>query len=167
MRSTAGRRPRPSTVWRSASAAPTARSWSATCSRRAGRSHTGACWSPRTTEPAACAMGSIYGYELEGGPRLTRLHEVPGPRGRLRVEQASGGLTDGAGELTAWEMGFALARVPGGLLISCGETGDYELDPEAGRIRVDGGRLDGWWEHRLGAVAVPLLLSERGDLVLH
>lgn len=54
------------------------------------------------------------------------------------------------------------------LLVCCSATGDFLLDPGLGT--VVGWRRNGSidaWEHRLVATALPLMLSERGDLVLH
>ena len=54
------------------------------------------------------------------------------------------------------------------LLVCCSATGDFLVDPAAGTVvgwRANGS-LDAW-EHRLVATALPLMLAERGDLVLH
>ena len=62
---------------------------------------------------------------------------------------------------------FAVARAGAGLLVACDATGGYRLEP--GRLEVTAaprGDTEAW-EHRLLAVVVPLLLAERGDLVLH
>jgi hypothetical protein len=92
-------------------------------------------------------------------------------RGRLSVLRGAG-LLDGTGELTAWQERpdsdsyFALARSNGSLIAACSSTGAYSIDPAAGTISVSGAGGEDW-EHRLGTTAVPLLLAERGDLVLH
>jgi hypothetical protein len=119
-------------------------------------------------------MGSIHGYEIASGLPLRRLSAAPGIRGRIRLECASRSLLDHFGELTAWmewdgieDQSFALARTAGGLLACCSATGTFEIDAAAATITVAGRRLDEAWEHRVGTTAVPLLLSERGDLALH
>ncbi|MEA2472375.1 MAG: hypothetical protein QOE06_290 [Thermoleophilaceae bacterium] len=118
-------------------------------------------------------MGSLYGYELESELPLGRLSAVAGVRGGLSVRRAAGELLDRPGELTAWrdwpgsDAHFALARSHGRILASCTATGDYEIDPGAGTIAVSARAAGEDWEHRLGTTAVPLLLAERGDLVLH
>jgi hypothetical protein len=119
-------------------------------------------------------MGSIHGYEVESGLCLRRLSRAPGLRGSLRLESASDPPLDQTGELTAWlewpgaENGsFALARTDRGLIAWCSVTGAFEIEPAAATIRFAGDRLDEMGEHRLQTTAVPLLLSERGDLALH
>jgi energy-coupling factor transporter ATP-binding protein EcfA2 len=54
------------------------------------------------------------------------------------------------------------------LLVCCSATGDFLVDSIASTVvgwRANGS-LDAW-EHRLVATALPLMLAERGDLVLH
>jgi hypothetical protein len=55
-----------------------------------------------------------------------------------------------------------------GLLVCCSATGDFLIDPAAGTVTGlrRNSSIDGW-EHRLLATALPLMLAERGDLVLH
>jgi hypothetical protein len=118
-------------------------------------------------------MASLYGYELESELPLRRLRAAPGVRGRLHVKRAPAGLLDRVGELTAWhdwpgsDAHFALARSDGVLVASCSATGDYAIDAAAGTIALSPRGPADAWEHRLGTTAVPLLLAERGDLVLH
>lgn len=105
---------------------------------------------------------------------LRRLNASTGERGLISVELVTDSALDWSGELTAWlewpgvdGPSFALARTRAALLAWCSATGAYEIDSRAGRIRVASPRLDDSWEHRLGTMAIPLLLSERGDLALH
>jgi len=119
-------------------------------------------------------MGSIHGYEVDSELRLRRLSRAAGLRGRLRLELASEPPLDQTGELTAWlqwpgieDGGFALARTDRGLIAWCSATGTFEIEPAATTIRFAGDTLDEMGEHRLQTTAVPLLLSERGDLALH
>jgi hypothetical protein len=115
------------------------------------------------------AAGSVYGYSVESTFPLSRLRDDPGPRGTVRVVPAADPLLDRPGELTAWsDDGFALARSSGALLAWCSVTGSFLIDAAGGRIHAQ--PADGTgpaWEHRLMAVAMPLLAAERGDLVLH
>jgi hypothetical protein len=124
-------------------------------------------------------MGSLYGYEIATSLPMRRLQELDGPRGYVRIEVGPDSLLDREGTLTAWSErmggdGFALARVdppPGGsagsLLAWCAATGTYEIDAGRQTIRVACPRLDEGWEHRIGTMAIPLLLAERGELGLH
>ena len=117
-------------------------------------------------------MGSIFGYDVVSDLPLRRLSDAAGPRGRLRVARADRSLLDTTGELTAWHerpggAGFALARSGPALLAWCGATGEYEIDASEATVRCNGGASGDAWEHRIGTMAVPLLLAERGELALH
>jgi energy-coupling factor transporter ATP-binding protein EcfA2 len=115
-------------------------------------------------------MGSIYGYELESELPLRRLRDSPGLRGRLRLERGTEELLDQPGELIAWQdwgpdgNRFALVRCEQAFLASWTLAGTFEIDPTAGRIRVVTPTFS---EQRLATTVIPLLLAERGDLVLH
>jgi hypothetical protein len=118
--------------------------------------------------------GSVFGYELESELPLERLREEAGSRGRLVLERAKESILDRSGELTGWaepaggRTAFALARTDAGLIAWCSATGSYQLDATAGCIRVEPARgVNPSWEHRLLSMALPMLLSERGDLAFH
>jgi hypothetical protein len=116
-------------------------------------------------------MGSIFGYEVVSDLPLRRLSDATGARGRVSIVGADGSLLDRPGELTTWHdgsagAGFALARSGGVLLAWCGATGEYEIDPSEATVRCNGAGGDAW-EHRIGTMALPLLLAERGELALH
>jgi hypothetical protein len=52
--------------------------------------------------------------------------------------------------------------------VSCSASGDFLVDAAGGAVLTSGGNgSPAMWEHRLVATAIPLLLAERGDLVLH
>ncbi len=77
-------------------------------------------------------------------------------------------------ELTAWSeiegRVFAVARRPEGeLVISCSLTGAWSADPAEGLVEAlpPPGVAATSIEHRLVSVIIPLLLAERGDLVIH
>jgi hypothetical protein len=117
-------------------------------------------------------MGSIFGYDVVSELRLRRLSDVAGVRGRVHVVRADRSLLDRPGELVAWHerpggAGFALARSRDALLAWCGATGEYEIDAAKATIRCNGSAGGDPWEHRIGTMAVPLLLAERGELALH
>jgi energy-coupling factor transporter ATP-binding protein EcfA2 len=119
-------------------------------------------------------VGSVFGYELETELPLSRLREEPGIRGRLRLDLAREPILDCHGELTAWVdpeegvPGFALARTSDGLVAWCSVTGSYLLRSGSGQAWVEPVRLPSpGWEHRLLSMALPLMLAERGDLVIH
>ena len=119
-------------------------------------------------------MGSLFGHEVASELALERLNQVPGPRGRLSVRLAHSDPLGAEGDLTAWSeiegRTFAVARQPGGeLLVSCAVTGAWAVDPAGGSVDVlpepDAAATS--IEHRLVSVIIPLLLAERGDLVIH
>ncbi len=119
-------------------------------------------------------MGSLFGHEVASELALERLNQVPGPRGRLEVRRARANPLEQEAELTAWSeiegRTFAVARRPDGeLLVSCSATGAWSADPAAGVVEAlpapDAAATA--IEHRLVSVIVPLLLAERGDLVIH
>lgn len=117
-------------------------------------------------------MGSIFGYDVVSNLPFRRLSDVAGARGRIHVVRADRSLLDKTGELTAWHdgsagAGFALARSEGTLIAWCGATGEYEIDASDATVRCNGGAGGDAWEHRIGTMAIPLLLAERGDLALH
>jgi hypothetical protein len=117
-------------------------------------------------------MGSIFGYDVVSDLPLRRLSEVAGARGRVQIVRADGSPLDRTGELTAWHdgtggAGFALARTEGALIAWCGATGEYEIDASVATVRCNGGAGGDAWEHRIGTMAIPLLLAERGELGLH
>jgi hypothetical protein len=91
----------------------------------------------------------------------------------LRVVPARGPVADREGRLTGYletEEGrpvFAIAEVAEGCLIWCSRSGSYLVDPAAGRIEVEANGDPELFEHRLLSSAVCVLLSLRGDLVLH
>jgi hypothetical protein len=117
-------------------------------------------------------MGSIFGYEVVSDAPLRRLSDAVGARGRVHVVRTDRPLLDRPGELTVWHEqpggpGFALARSGVALLAWCGATGEFEIDAYDATVRCNC-RADGdGWEHRIGTMAVPLLLAERGELAVH
>jgi hypothetical protein len=117
-------------------------------------------------------MGSIFGYDVISDLPLRRLSDASGERGRVNIVRADRSLLDATGELTAWHdgaggAGFALARSDAVLLAWCGATGEYEIDSSGTTVRCNGGAGGDPWEHRIGTMAIPLLLADRGELALH
>ena len=119
-------------------------------------------------------MGSLFGHEVASELALERLNGVPGPRGRLEVRRAGADPLEAHAELTAWSeiegRTFAVARRPRGeLVVSCSVTGAWSADPGEGVVEAlpAPGVPATSIEHRLVSVIIPLLLAERGDLVIH
>lgn len=119
-------------------------------------------------------MGSVHGFEVESEVELARLGRAAGRRGTLRIATTADDPLDRPGELTAWDerdgVSFAIARCAGATMtVHCSATGDYLVDGPrtAVTVRAAAGVEPAWLEHRLLSVVVPLMLAERGDLVLH
>ncbi len=114
---------------------------------------------------------ALYGYELESALALDHGRSGPADRGRLRIELGEEDLLlDSQGDLVAWceePQGFAVFRVPEGLLVWCQAAGVYRVYARAGVIRTAPAGTPDAWEHRLYSAVLPLLLAERGDLALH
>jgi hypothetical protein len=119
-------------------------------------------------------VGSLFGHAVASELPLARLNQVPGTRGSLRVVRATGDPLERNGELTAWSerlgQRFAVARGDGDqLVVYCSVTGSWLLDPAEGVIHAAPlpGADAAAVEHRIVSVMAPLLLAERGDLVVH
>jgi len=119
------------------------------------------------------AAGSLYGFDVATEVPLARLRADAGRRGLVtlglaRLDEPSGG--EVVHEWFGPEVTFRMRRVGDRLHCSCSVTGSFVVDAAAGSIqaqpRSDRG-TDGMWEHRMVGTAVPLLLAERGDLVVH
>lgn len=119
-------------------------------------------------------MGSLFGHTVASELPLARLNPVPGVRGSLEVLRAVADPLDRHAELTAWSeqsgQRFAVARGSDGeLVVACTATGSWLLEPPKGVIHAAPreGADPVAVEHRLVSAMVPLLLAERGDLVVH
>lgn len=115
-------------------------------------------------------MGAtLYGYSIESDIPLPRARTGPASRGTLHVRSTEEPLLDRRGRLMRYDADvWALARTGRGLLVWCPGTGSYHADVEAGLIEVQPDeRHEGFLEHRLACLVIPLLLAERGDLALH
>jgi hypothetical protein len=119
------------------------------------------------------AAGSLYGFDVATDVPLARLRPGAGTRGLLTlsltdVEEPSGG--EVVHEWFGRDVVFRMHRVGDRLHCSCSVTGSFVVDAAAGSIRAqpraDRG-TDEMWEHRMVGTAIPLLLAERGDLVVH
>lgn len=104
---------------------------------------------------------------------LARLRIDAGRRGIVRLGLAHVGEPSGGEVVHEWfgpETTFRMHRVGERLHCTCSVTGSFVVDAAAGSIqaepRADRG-TDEMWEHRMVGTAVPLLLAERGDLVVH
>ena len=119
-------------------------------------------------------MGSLFGHTVTSELPLARLNPVPGVRGSLEVLRAVGDPLERHAQLTAWSeqtgQRFALARCSDGELVAaCSATGSWLLEPSRGVIHAEPheGADPAAVEHRIVSVMIPLLLAERGDLVVH
>lgn len=122
-------------------------------------------------------MPSVFGYELDSQVPLPRARGAEGGRGTIRIRLEGPDFLDVPAEVT----GVAVAEGPPGTdpvalvsarageerIIGCTVTGGYRLDPARLRIGTAPTGPPEAWEHRLLAVAVPILLAERGELALH
>jgi energy-coupling factor transporter ATP-binding protein EcfA2 len=117
---------------------------------------------------------ALFGYGVIADPPLRRAREADAGRGMIRVRRTARPLDDRRGSLLVWAEGpatgqrVAIFDVGDGLVLSCSRDGDFLIDAEHRTVvsRRRGGSDDAW-EHRLVATAIPLLLAERGDLLLH
>ena len=119
------------------------------------------------------AAGSLYGFDVATEVPLARLRLDAGRRGLVILELARVGEPSGGEVVHEWfgpGATFRMHRVGDRLHCSCSVTGSFVVDAAAGAIqaqpRADRG-TDEMWEHRMVGTAVPLLLAERGDLVVH
>jgi hypothetical protein len=115
-------------------------------------------------------MGAtLYGYAIESEVPLPRARSGPATRGTIRVRTAGPELLERHGRLVRYDPAiWALARTEGGLLVWCPGTGSYHADVESCVIEVHPDeRFEGFLEHRLACLVMPLMLAERGDLALH
>ncbi len=90
------------------------------------------------------------------------------------MRRAERSLTDGDGDLVVWidatdsDDHVAMFRIGERLLVSCSVTGDFLIDAAAGAVETSPPLAsEDAWEARLITTAIPLLLAERGDLVMH
>jgi hypothetical protein len=120
-------------------------------------------------------MSSLYGFEVKSDLPLLRLNSAAGTRGELRIEAAAEPLEQPDREPVStlvdddglcWYAGYELED--GRCLIELPPTTSFLLEPAAGRVVVDSKASDvELREHRIVSSAACILLSMRGDLVLH
>ena len=120
---------------------------------------------------AVAAAGSLYGFDLATDVQLARLRLGAGPRGSLTLTLANVPEPTSGEVVHEWfgpEVTFRMRRVGERLHCSCSVTGTFLIDAAAGSIEAQPLRgTDDMWEHRMVGTAIPLLLAERGDLVVH
>jgi hypothetical protein len=119
-------------------------------------------------------MGSLYGFEVKAELPLRRLNQAPGTRGELTIALASEPLAVARGEPVSTLTGddgrrfYASYELNGRCLLELPPSGEFLLDPAAGRVTVRAGDEDeALREHRIVSSAVCTLLAMRSDLVLH
>jgi hypothetical protein len=118
----------------------------------------------------SASMGAtLYGYAIDSEIALPRARSGPATRGTIRVRRAGPELLEHHARLVRYDPAvWALARTDRGLLVWCPGTGSYHADVGGGLVEVHPEeRYEGFLEHRLACLVVPLLLAERGDLALH
>jgi hypothetical protein len=117
--------------------------------------------------------GALFGYAIETELPLARLRSAVADRGTLRLGPADNGLLDLPGELVGWyetaepPWRIALARTRTGVLGDCSSTGTFLVEPARRRVQAVAPDTGPRWQHVMVATAIPLLLAELGDLVLH
>jgi hypothetical protein len=112
---------------------------------------------------------TLYGYAIDSDVPLPRARSGPASRGTIRVRTTEEPLLDRRGRLVRYDPDvWALARTDVGILVWCPGTGSYHADIAEGLVEVQPDeRYEGFLEHRLACLVVPLMLAERGDLALH
>ncbi|MDX6488155.1 MAG: hypothetical protein QOK13_770 [Gaiellaceae bacterium] len=115
----------------------------------------------------------MYGFDVATDVPLARLRPTSGQRGLLTLALANLEELSGGELVHEWfgpGVEFRMHRRGDRLHCSCSVTGSFLVDAAAGSIqaqpRADRG-TDEMWEHRMVGTALPLLVAERGDLVLH
>src|SRR5256885_12253922 len=117
--------------------------------------------------------GALFGYAIETDLPLARLRSAVAGRGTLRLAPGDAGLLDLPGELVGWyetaepPWRIALARTRQGVLADCSSTGTFLVEPAERRVQAVAPDTGPRWQHVMVATAIPLLLAELGDLVLH
>lgn len=114
-------------------------------------------------------MSSLFGYAIASELELCRLAPEAGSRGALSISLAPrDALPAGRAPLASFDT-CTLTRTDDGPLIACRATGIFSVEPATRRVRVApaDGCPPGALEHRIVATAIPLLVSELGDVVLH
>jgi hypothetical protein len=117
------------------------------------------------------AAGSLYGFDVATDVPLARLRRGAGSRGSLTLSLANVAEPTSGEVVHEWfgpEVTFRMHRVGERLHCSCSVTGTFVVDAAAGSVEAQPLRgTDEMWEHRMVGTAIPLLLAERGDLVVH
>jgi hypothetical protein len=116
----------------------------------------------------------IYGYQVESDVALSRLRRGCMPRGRIRIEGSNSSLLEQPAEIVqlvdspdSGEILFAIARESHSLVAWCAASGEYRVDAGVGTIDASPSGEPEDLEDRLLNALIPLLLIERGELVLH
>jgi hypothetical protein len=118
------------------------------------------------------ATGSLFGYHIRSELPLPRLRD-PGPeRGRIEIRAGTGPLRPAGPELGRLDFpdgspAFTLHADRGALLAWCAMSGSFWIEPRDGIVTSDAQESSPWWQDRITNAIVPLLLSARGDLMLH
>jgi hypothetical protein len=117
-------------------------------------------------------VNGVYGYRVDSALPLQRLRAGAMPRGRIAIELAAEDPLGEPAEIIQLIEGerapeFAVARADDAFLCWCAHTGGYRLQPRAAIIHAEGQGAPEVVEDRLLGALLPLLMLERGELVLH
>jgi hypothetical protein len=117
--------------------------------------------------------GSLFGYRVQSELPLPRLRPGSHAGDTIDVRTAPGPLATGAGR----EIGrldypdgsplFTIAEDDEGFVAWCAVSGTFRVQPELGLVTTDAEEASTFWQDRLTNAIVPLLLSARGELMLH
>lgn len=115
----------------------------------------------------------IYGYRIESEATFARLRLGATDRGTIAVRRTERALLEQSGQIVQVvedpsrdSVAFLVARVGSRLVAWCAYSGAYEIDAAAGLILSDRDEGEAW-EDRLLTGVLPMLLLDRGELLLH
>jgi hypothetical protein len=117
--------------------------------------------------------GSLFGYRVKSELPLDRLRRGDAPRGTIEIRRATAPLDgDGGTEIGRLDHPdgsplFTITERDDGFTAWCATSGTFRAEPETGLIVTDAGEPSPFWQDRTVNAIVPLLLSARGELMLH
>jgi hypothetical protein len=114
----------------------------------------------------------VYGYRVDAEVPMTRLRSGEMRRGLLTVASAATDPREQPGTIVQdlrrdGTTVFSVARARSALLTWCRATGGARIEPVAGTITAHRNGDRDAWEDRVLHALIPLLLADRGELVLH
>jgi hypothetical protein len=118
-------------------------------------------------------QGSLFGYHVRSEFPLPRLRPAGVGRGTIEVRRSTAplGVPEGRDlgriEHSDGSALFTVTEAEDGIVVWCAVNGTFRVQPELGLITADSQVGSTLWQDRLTNAIVPLLLSARGDLMLH